>query len=81
MDENECLASFSNYGIGVDFAAPGVNVLSLHSKDIMKYWKGTSMAAPHVAGLLLFGQPNQDGTISCYNPYQDDGIDDPVAHY
>lgn len=51
-------ASFSNYGVGVDLAAPGQNIMSTwnlgyQGPGAQDYAQksGTSMAAPHVAGL------------------------------
>lgn len=41
------LASFSNYGSTIDFAAPGVSILSINGT-----MSGTSMAAPHVASAV-----------------------------
>ena len=52
-DHNDELASFSNFGSAwVDLAAPGVNILSctIPNNDY-SYKNGTSMAAPHVAGV------------------------------
>ncbi|MBE3636961.1 S8 family serine peptidase [Mangrovicoccus algicola] len=46
------LAEFSNYGIAtVDVAAPGAQILSTLPGAGYGYMSGTSMAAPHVAGI------------------------------
>lgn len=50
VDINFDLASFSNYGSEIDFAGPGVNVLSTTTGSSYATFSGTSMAAPHVAG-------------------------------
>ncbi|KGJ97943.1 PKD domain-containing protein [Colwellia psychrerythraea] len=51
-------ASFSNYGSLIDVSAPGVNILSTHNTgysspggDSYSTMSGTSMAAPHIAGV------------------------------
>ncbi|MCJ8344894.1 S8 family serine peptidase, partial [bacterium] len=44
-------ASFSNYGAGVDIAAPGTQIYSTVLNNGYDGWQGTSMASPHVAGV------------------------------
>ena len=51
-DSSDQRASFSNYGNYVDISAPGVNILSTWLNDTYAYESGTSMATPHVSGLL-----------------------------
>ncbi len=54
-------AAFSNYGPNVDVMAPGDSIWSTYPGGGYKYMSGTSMAAPHAAGvaaLLLSVNPN-----------------------
>lgn len=78
VEVHDIFASFSNYmNPPVDFAAHGVGVLSTKTGGGLVSYSGTSMAAPHVAGLLLFGVPNSSG----YAISDPDGNPDPVAHH
>ena len=80
VDSLDNFASFSNYGNDVvDFAAPGVRILSTWIDNHYAYASGTSMAAPHVAGLLLLR--GRDLTSSGLAKNDPDGTPDPIAHY
>jgi subtilisin family serine protease len=61
-DRTDALTSFSNFGIKtVHFAAPGRDIESTWLGDAYRDASGTSMAAPHVAGvaaLILSNEPN-----------------------
>ena len=80
IDSLDNFASFSNYGSDVvDFAAPGVRILSTWMDNKYAYASGTSMAAPHVAGLLLLR--GRDITSSGVAKNDPDSTPDPIAHY
>lgn len=77
MDVNDNWASFSNYGNPpVDYCAPGVAVKSAWKNGGYNTISGTSMAAPHAAGVLLFGNASSDGNVNG----DPDGDADPIIH-
>jgi len=52
-DNNDNLASFSNYGVlSVHLASPGVNIYSTNPGNRYGYKNGTSMAVPYVSGAV-----------------------------
>jgi subtilisin family serine protease len=77
MSEGDIWAYFSNYGNPpVDFCAPGVSIKSTWKGGGYNTISGTSMAAPHVAGLLLLGSVKTNGFVTG----DPDGKPDPIAH-
>lgn len=53
-DQSDRKASFSTYGPGTKYIAPGVAIVSNFPGGGTRPMDGTSMATPHVAGLLAF---------------------------
>lgn len=52
VDQNGVVANFSSRGPEVDICAPGVDVLSTYLQGQYAKLSGTSMATPHVAGIV-----------------------------
>jgi subtilisin family serine protease len=64
MDNNDKWAYFSNYGNPpIEFCEPGVSIYSCYKGGSYATMSGTSMAAPHAAGLLLLGIINNGGAV------------------
>ncbi len=78
MGTNDTWASYSNFGNPpVDYCAPGTSIYSTFLNGGYATLSGTSMAAPHVAGILLLGYLKTDGVV-IGDP---DGTPDPIAIY
>jgi len=76
MDNADKFASFSNYGNPpVDVCAPGVSIYSCYKGGAYATLSGTSMATPHVCGLLLVGMTTVGTVLN-----DPDGNPDPIAH-
>jgi subtilisin len=79
VDSLDNFASFSNYGNDVvDYAAPGVRIPSTYLNGKYAIFSGTSMATPHVAGLLLLKGNALTSSGTAKN--DTDGTPDPIAH-
>lgn len=63
---SDARAYFSNYGSTVDIFAPGLNIVSTYigSDTATATLSGTSMASPHIAGLLSYFVSLQPGADS-----------------
>lgn len=64
-DINDNWAYFSNYGNPpVDYCEPGYSIYSTHKSGGYATLSGTSMATPHLAGILLLGNVRNGGTVN-----------------
>jgi len=78
MDVNDNWAYFSNFGNPpIDYCQPGVDILSCAIGGGYKFLNGTSMAAPHMAGLLLLGDVCAPTTVN----NDPDGMPDLIAEH
>ncbi|UAA40611.1 S8 family serine peptidase [Paraneptunicella aestuarii] len=78
-DSNDVLASWSNYGNPpVDYAAPGVSILSTKNGGGTTTMSGTSMASPAACAVIMMrnGNPGTDGKVSG----DPDGNADSIIH-
>ncbi|MBK7410337.1 MAG: S8 family serine peptidase [Saprospirales bacterium] len=77
MSEGDNWASYSNYGNPpVDYCAPGSSVYSCYKSGGYTTMSGTSMASPHVCGILLLGNVSSSGTVNG----DPSAPADPIAH-
>lgn len=77
VDSSGQFASFSNFGAEVDYAAPGVAVSSTTMDSSYATYSGTSMATPHVSGVLALALSSQSlgiVTIDLGLPAQQQGL-------
>ena len=76
MAQGDLWASYSNYdNPPVDYCEPGSSIYSTYKGGGYATMSGTSMAAPHMAGLLLLGVFKTDGFVQ----NDTDGNPDPIG--
>ncbi|EJD48763.1 peptidase 1 [Auricularia subglabra TFB-10046 SS5] len=85
---NDAMAQFSNYGAVVDILAPGEDVISALSTNLDGYTSlsGTSMASPHVAGIVAYlialeGNKSPAQLLARIKQFSPDGILKSVRKY
>ena len=77
MGTGDLWASYSNYANPpIDYCAPGSSIYSTYKSGGYATLSGTSMATPHVCGILLLGNISTDGTVK----NDPDRNADPIAH-
>lgn len=74
---NDQFAVFSNYGAAVDYCQPGTDIPSTYKGGTYAVLSGTSMAAPHLTGLLLLSNQVQLGSRRKVQG-DPDGVPDPI---
>jgi len=79
-DSKDVFARYSNYGNPpIDYAEPGSSIQSTYKNGGYATLSGTSMAAPHLAGVLLLrggAAPSTSGAKAVRDP---DGNPDPIG--
>lgn len=80
--EEDARSEFSNHGGCVDVFAPGSDILScgIDGQDSSTIKYGTSMASPHVAGLVayflsIYPHPTFDPQLKSLEPYHKSSLD------
>jgi len=79
-DANDARASFSQFNADVEVAAPGVNILSTWNDGGYSAVSGTSMAAPHAAGVAAqIAGTNPGGGPAAWRAELQQAVDDKGA--